>query len=51
MKRSVAVAAAMFFAGLGVHAAQSSCVACHTNPDAIRALFQPPAVAASEAEG
>ena len=51
MKRSVAVAAAMFFAGLGVHAAQSSCVSCHSDPDAIKALFQPPTVAATEAEG
>jgi len=50
MKR-VIVLAATLFAGLGAHAAQSGCVTCHASETSIRALFQPPTVVATEAEG
>jgi hypothetical protein len=50
IKHSLALAATLLI-GIAAHAAQSSCVACHTNPARIQALFIPPSVAASEAEG
>ncbi len=51
MKRSLAFAAAALFAGLGLNAAQSSCVTCHTSDASIKALYLPPSVSATEAEG
>ncbi len=50
MKRSLAFALTTLV-GLGLHAAQSSCVTCHTSDAAIKALYMPPSVSATEAEG
>lgn len=50
MKRSLALATALL-AGLGVHAVDSGCIGCHTNPASIKALFNPPPAVDTEAEG
>ncbi|MEI6388615.1 MAG: hypothetical protein WCQ50_18520 [Spirochaetota bacterium] len=50
MKHSLTLAVTLML-GLGAYAAQSSCVTCHTDPAKIKALYIPPSVAATEAEG
>jgi hypothetical protein len=57
MKRSASALAALALAGfgsvavLGVAAAESSCVKCHTNDATIKSLFVAPAQSSSEGEG
>ncbi len=50
MKRMTALAA-FALAGLAVYAAESTCVACHTDGEAMKSLFVPPVMIASEGEG
>ncbi|HUX41595.1 MAG TPA: hypothetical protein VMV83_10560 [Rectinemataceae bacterium] len=51
MKRTMVVAAAMLFAGMGASAADEGCITCHGDAAMMKALYQPPSVAATEAEG
>ncbi len=50
MKRMTAFAV-FALAGLALYAAQSSCIACHTDGEIMKSLFVPPAAGASEGEG
>lgn len=38
-------------AGMALHAAESSCVTCHTNSETMQSLFVPPVMGESEGEG
>jgi hypothetical protein len=50
MNRMTAIAV-LALLGWGAYAADSSCVGCHTNESTMQALFVPPVMIASEAEG
>ncbi|HUX39467.1 MAG TPA: hypothetical protein VMV44_16330 [Rectinemataceae bacterium] len=51
MKRSIFLVAGLALAGIGAYAGGSTCVACHSDDAKMKALYLPPPIVESEAEG